>query len=138
MANTSIIMLGNTGGKFEVIGEPIRADGFYGFPDGKHTISIHLDNFTGKVWLEGTLASKPRDGDCTEQYGFTTDWFSIYLTPCTPYLQFEQETSSNGYVFEGNFVYLRVRLDRSYIQPVPDNHFDLATLGTIRKVLLNH
>jgi len=138
MSYTSIIMLGDTNGQFEVTGNKIRGDGFYGLTEGNHTISIHLNNFTGRIWLEGTLADDPRNDDCSLQFDTDTDWFPIYLTTVLPYLEFEQETSSNAYTFQGNFVWLRIRLDRSYIQPEPDNQSDLAQLGVIRKVLLNH
>lgn len=137
-SKTSILMLGDTDGQFEVTGQKIRGDGYYCFPDGNHTISIHLENFTGRIWLEGTLASQPRTDDCTMEFDTETDWFPIYLTIGNPYLNYEQETSSKAYTFQGNFVWLRVRLDRSHIMPVPDNDSDLAQLGNIRKVLLNH
>lgn len=136
--HTSILMLGDTAGEFEVTGSKIRGDGYYGFPEGNHTISIHLQNFTGRVWLEGALASTPRTDDCNLEFDTETDWFPIYLTLNCPYLEYELETSSKAYSFEGNFVWLRVRLDRSYIMPVPDNDSDLAQLGNIRKILLNH
>ena len=138
MANTSILMLGDTNGQFEVTGNMIRGDGYYGFPDGNHTISIHLQNFTGRIWLEGSLASEPRNDDCTMQFDTENDWFPISLNVCNPFIQYERETSSRAYTFQGNFVWLRVRLDRSYIQPVPETDTDLAELGNIRKVLLNH
>lgn len=138
MSNTSIIMLGDTNGQFEVTGDMVRGDGYYGFSDGNHTISVHLNNFTGRIWLEGSLAHEPRDNDCSMQFDTESDWFPINLTTCVPYLDFEQETGSYAYTFQGNFVWLRARLDRSHIQPEPDNDDDLAQLGVIRKVLLNH
>ena len=138
MSYTSIIMLGDTNSQFEVTGDPIRGDGYFGLTDGNHTISIHLNDFTGRIWLEGSLAGEPRNDDCSMQFDTATDWFAINLTTCTPYLEFERETSSKAYTFQGNFVWLRIRLDRSHIQPEPDNQEDLAQLGVIRKVLLNH
>lgn len=131
-------MLGDTNGQFEVTGNQIRGDGFYGFPDGNHTISVHLNDFTGRIWLEGSLAHDPRNNDCSMQFDTVNDWFPIHLKTCIPYLEFQRETSSTAYTFKGNFVWLRIRLDRSYIQPVPETHTDLAELGVIRKVLLNH
>ena len=136
--HASIIMLGDTNGQFEVTGNKVRGDGYYGFPDGNHTISVHLQNFTGRIWLEGSLASEPRTDDCNLEFDVDTDWFAISLAVSTPYLEYEAETSSIAYSFQGNFVWLRIKLDRSYIEPVPENESDLAQLGNIRKVLLNH
>ncbi len=131
-------MLGDSNGKFEDVGNKVRGDGYFGFTDGNHTVSIHLANFTGRIWIEGSLAQNPRDNDLYEQYGTDSDWFPISLSISAPYLDFEGETGSFAYTFKGNFVWLRARLDRSDIDPVPEDNDELALYGTIRKILLNH
>jgi len=50
----------------------------------------------------------------------------------------ELETSTTAHTFEGNFLYVRARLDREYIFPQPDDQFSIAALGTVKKIMLNH
>jgi hypothetical protein len=128
MPCASIYLLADTNGKLSVTGNAVRGDGFYGFPEGTHTVSISMQNFVGRVWIEAALASQPTD----------TDWFSINLTLDAPYLEFDNETSTRAYTFEGNFTFIRARLDRSYIFPVPETSDEIASFGVIRKILLNH
>ena len=122
----SVYMMTNTGTKWNVIGEPIRADAYYGYTDGIHTIQVIHQNFVGGFGIQGTLALDPKP----------EDWFWIELNPsggtCTPYNIFPQEmlspTGSNGgdtgsfaSTFIGNFVYLRAVVTRDYIQPIDIN-----------------
>lgn len=143
MPRKSSLMLTNTTGKFEVTSDPIRADSYYGFTDGLHTISIHMSNFTGRIRIQGTLALSPNEHD----------WFDIDLHGMNcdndQYLQFPRDpdnptsTADGAYVgdtgveaftFVGNFVYLRVKIERSYLGEININE---VNLGTIDKVLLS-
>lgn len=108
-------------------GDAFRADGYYGYTDGNHTISIHFQNYTGRFYMEASLVTDPAE----------TDWFPISLTTSTEYLHLSEETSVQGYTFQGNFVWLRARMDRSYISPVPDTSEEIASLGSVTKVYLN-
>jgi hypothetical protein len=128
MSRTSLVLLNDTNGQLSMVGTPVRADGWWGFTDGKHTISINLQNFTGRIYLEGSLATTPKE----------EDWFPIHLSPSTPYLYLEKATGAKAFSFEGNFVWVRARLDRSYIYPQPDNQHEIAQLGIVKKILLNH
>lgn len=144
MARRSSIMLNSTSGKFEVVGEPVRADSYYGFTDGLHTIAVHYNNFTGRFSIQGTLALEPTE----------TDWFDIdlngYECDGVSYVEYPRDpanptnTEANGFVgdtgvdaftFVGNFTFLRAQIKREYlgsnIDPTETN------LGTIDKVLLS-
>ena len=83
----------------------VKGDGYYGFADGLHTMSFHVSNFTGRIFLEATLLENPTE----------SDWFLIVLDIETDYLEFTNETTTVGKSFQGNFVYLRVRVDRDYL-----------------------
>ena len=85
--------------------DPVKGDGYYGFSDGLHTISFHVVNFTGRIHLEATIVEDPTEND----------WFPIDLDTLTPYLEFNANTNTKGTSFEGNFVYLRVKVDRDYL-----------------------
>lgn len=141
----SVFMMTNTGREFNKVGEPIRADGYYGSTDGLHTVQIVYSNFVGRFGLQGTLATEPTE----------SDWFDInlnyraYTNSDNPKVQFPVnplaptggpdsvgDTGTQAFSFIGNFVWLRAILDRSYLpEPVPTNQN--WQLGQIDKVLLS-
>lgn len=119
-------MITNTGTKWNVFGEPVRADAYYGYTDGIHTVQVIYQNFVGGFGLQGTLALDPQP----------EDWFYIKLNPWgdinTPFITYPidplaptgangGDTGSMATTFIGNFVYLRAVLTRDYIQPVSVN-----------------
>jgi hypothetical protein len=130
-------MLTNTGTDANVTGDPIRADGWYGMTDGLHTVAMYTINLQGRVFLEASLATSPTD----------SDWFPILLNGLTAYIQFPQnpfaptgttgDTGVAGFTFTGNLLWLRVRLDRSYLLPPFPTQDDIALLGQLDRVLLN-
>lgn len=139
----SVLMLSNTGTQWNVVGDPVKADAYYGYTDGIHTVQIIYQNFVGGFGLQGTLALDPKP----------EDWFWIKLNPngdtYTPYLTFPldpyEPTGNNGgdtgslaTTFIGNFVYLRAVVTRDYIQPpVTDQQWQTWQWGQIDKVLLS-
>jgi hypothetical protein len=136
----SLVLLGDTESNFNMVGEPIRADEWYGIGGGTYTVAIHYHNFQGRVWIEAALASEPAE----------TDWFPIWLNVCQPFAEYPRDrahptgspgcvgdTGTEAFVFEGNFTWLRARLDRSHILPVPATHEGVAAFGVIKKILLN-
>lgn len=119
-------MLSATGSLFNVTGNKIRADAYYGFTDGLHTISIHPANFTGHVYIQATLAVDPAEAD----------WFNLDLTDSTDAIEFTASSEAQARTFQGNFVYLRIAVDRDYLGAGLDND-DLA-YGQLTKVLLSN
>lgn len=65
----SIQLMGDTGTNFNSTSDSVRADSFYGFTDGLHTVAIYMNNFTGRFFIEGTLATTPT----------ADDWFTINI-----------------------------------------------------------
>lgn len=122
MARNSVVMLSDQG-QLNFTGDAIRGDGYYGFSDGLHTVQVSLNNFTGRIIVQGSLAAQPS----------ATDWFDIKLDGNTPYVQFTNSSATTAYTFQGNIVFLRALVDRSYITPTPA----LNTVGTIDQILLN-
>jgi hypothetical protein len=88
-----------------------KADGYYGFTDGLHTVAYHLNAFEGTISMQATLVSDPE----------STDWFDITGTAFTYGVA---ETSSTGYNFSGNFVWVRAALTN-------------FTAGTVDKIFYN-
>ena len=122
----SVSMMHNTGTQWNVFGEPVRADAYYGYTDGIHTVQVIYQNFVGGFGIQGTLALDPKP----------EDWFWIKLNPWgdinTPFITYPidpleptganaGDTGSMATTFIGNFVFLRAVLTRDYIQPVNIN-----------------
>lgn len=47
--------------------DPAKADGYYGYTDGLHTVAVVTNSFVGTISIQGTLVENPED----------TDWFDI-------------------------------------------------------------
>jgi hypothetical protein len=142
-------MLTNTGTKWNVIGDPVRADAYYGYTDGVMTCQVIYANFVGGFGIQATLALQPQP----------EDWFWIKLNPgpnansdaCTPFVQYPLiplaptgqnggDTGSNAFTFVGNFVFLRAVVTREYVQPeIPpyQSQFQNWQWGLVDKVLLS-
>ena len=134
MAKQSLIILNSTAGQMNVTGAPFKAAGYFGYSRGVHTVCWYLDNFVGRVYIEASLATTPCD----------TDWFAINLAGLTPYVQYPIDptnpTGQHGgdsgiddYTFQANLVWLRIRIDRTYLVN-PNVNF----VGSIQKALLNY
>ena len=132
---SSTITMLTDGAALSFTGDKARGDGYLGYNDGLHTIAIDVQDFKARVYIQGTLSTNPVEAD----------WFDIQLASSTDYIQFPADpnnllgggtngdTVTKGYTFQGNFVYLRAKVDRSWIDPTPD----LANVGTLNKIQLN-
>lgn len=136
MSTTSINILPSQS-VLSYTGDKQKADGYYGQTDGLHTVSARVTNFVGRIYLEGSLATDPA----------STDWFPIYLTSGNTFRQYPVtsvpsgsnnlgDTTTEAWTFRANLLWVRARVDRSYITPAPAN-YDVALHGTVDKILLN-
>lgn len=122
MSNVSATLL-TAKDEHDYTGPNIPSDAYYGFTDGLHTLSIDVSDFTGRIYIESTLANQPTDND----------WFIVHLNPITGYLEYNNKTGIEGYTFQGNLMYIRARVERSHLSGPPD----ITTLGHVNKILLN-
>lgn len=139
MPNT-MTMMENTQEKINFTGPACKADGWFGIHDGLHTISISVVNFTGRVYVEGSIEINPTEDD----------WFIIPIGDETSYIQFPinpnkptgeyasgGDTKTIGVNIKINTLWLRARLDRSYM---PDASFQdsdsLKRIGNINCITL--
>jgi hypothetical protein len=138
MPRVSAVLLTDTSDLWNAVGDQVRADGWYGLNNSLHTVSIQTQNLIGRVYIEGTLQLRPTDAD----------WFPIPLRNQLPYIEYPLDpmnpTGINGgdtgitaYNFRGNFMFVRARLDRTYIFPDPPDSFDIVNYGKIVLILLN-
>lgn len=134
MSQISYTLLNNVE-SLSYAGQAVRSDVFSGNTQNLHTVSVKLNNFIGRIYIEGTLASEPTEAD----------WFPIYLTSGTAYRQYPVnsalptgtnggDTKNEGFTFRANLLYIRARVDRTYLNAVSYNQ---STHGTVVKILLN-
>ena len=138
MAKASVEMLGNTGINLEAVGDKIRADGWFGQKDGLHSVALYLEDFTGRIFIEASLENDPQD----------EDWFPIFLDGAKAYVEYplvpgdpsgaHGDTMIDAFTFQGNFLWVRIRMDKTYYRPLPTTDTEKSLLGSIKKVLLNH
>jgi hypothetical protein len=131
----SVVLLPTTSGQINVIGAPQHGAGFTNFLGGSHTISISVTNFTGRIYIEASLATLP----CAE------DWFPVIIQNQLPWIQFPQDmynptgpeggdTDTVAFSFAGNYVWIRARVNRDYLSPAP---IDPTMVGSVDEILLN-
>lgn len=124
MIRQNLTLLPNCSGKVSFEGEPVKAIGYYSNDtnDRLNTVSIHTKNFTGRIYIYGTLKVNPSD----------EDWVMIPLTDETPYLEFNHlpiinECIDNTFInIKGAYTWLKAKMDRDYLNiietPVPINY----------------
>jgi hypothetical protein len=119
MRNSNMLI---ANGQLDQTGSATRADGYYGFANGMHTIAFYLKNFKGNLIIEATLSDNPTEAD----------WFPIGIGANTTFYQVETpETRVESFNIVGNFVYLRAKIQRSHLgQPA-------SALGTCERVVLS-
>lgn len=138
MSKVSVQMLEDTALELSVTGEKIRADGWFGNKDGLHSVAFYLSNFTGRIFLDASLETEPT----------SSDWFSIFLDGGNAFIEYpldflnptgtQGDTKVDAVTFQGNFLWLRIRIDKTYIVPTPTTDSEKSLLGSVIKVLLNH
>lgn len=107
-----------------ITGDKKRAAGYYGYASGMHTVSMSLNNFTGRIYIQGSLIDNPTEND----------WFNIQLNN-NSYIQYNNQTLTDSYTFLVNMTWIRVKIDRTYLDPQPLN---VSEVGFIRKILVNY
>jgi hypothetical protein len=132
----SLVLLPTTSGKVNVTGEKQKGAGYTNFLGGSHTVAISLNNFSGRIYIQASLADNPADDD----------WFPVFLQSDMPFVQFPRDlfnpsglyggdTGTFAYTFVGNYVWLRAIVNRDYLTPTPIND---STVGSVSEILLNY
>lgn len=157
----TVTMLNNTGEELNVYGKAIRADSYFGYTDGLHTVQAEYFNFTGGIGIQGTLSlGQTCDGKVTIP---DEDWFWINLTDqrgnCSqyPYMIYPKDplnptghlksnpwinptgdSGTEAFTFVGNFTYLRAVVTREYMEPEPTpTRYDTFLYGQVNRILLS-
>ena len=123
MARKTTTLLPLTGAtELDTVGVAVPGDSYYGYTDGVHTVAVYGDNLSGRVSIQGTLATTPTEAD----------WFDILLQGL-PYKDYTAFTGVEGFTFVANLVYLRAKLSRTALGIT-----DYTTAGTVAKIHLNY
>lgn len=114
------MLVGN--GELDQVGLATRADGYYGYADGMHTIAFYLKLFQGRIHIDATVADDPTEDD----------WFPIALGVSLDHIDYEEATTKiETFNIIGNFVYLRARIERAFLGR------DVSELGNVDRVVLS-
>ena len=103
-------------------GDAVPGDSYYGYTDGVHTVAVYGNALSGRIKVQGTLATTPTEDD----------WFDILLTGL-PYKDYTNFTGVEGFTFVANLVFLRAKLDRTALGIT-----DYTLAGTVQKIYLNY
>ena len=96
--NTPVTLLTNTMDNMSIAGTPYQTESWHGYGLIVNTVSIRILNFIGTVVIEGSIADYPTEND----------WASVFEKT------YSIKTSETiGRTFEGNWLWIRARLDRS-------------------------
>ena len=132
----SVTLLPTTGNQLNLTGQRQKGAGYSNFAGANHTVSISCSDFVGRIYIEASLETEPTE----------SDWFPVMVQRNLPYVEYPQDpshptgvsqgdTSTTAYEFAGNYVWVRARLDRTYLTPVP---IDPETVGSVDEVLMNY
>lgn len=132
----SVILLDSTTTELNVIGHKQKGAGYSTTIGCNHTVSITVSNFIGRVYIEGSLASDPSDGD----------WFPIDLGNQLYYIEYPinknrptgaygGDTGTLAFSFSGNYIWIRAVVNRDYLIPYPQN---TGYVGAVQQILLNY
>ena len=123
MARKTTTLLPPTGRtELDTVGVAVPGDSYYGYTDGVHTVAVYGNDLSGRVSIEGTLATTPTE----------SDWFPVLLQGL-PYKDYTSFTGVEGFTFIANLVYLRAKLSRTAL-----GISDFSTAGHVAKIYLNY
>ena len=131
----SVVLLPTTGSQINVTGEKQKGAGYSNWSGTSHTVSITCTNFVGRIYLEASLATTPTEADWFGiPFNSTLTYVQFPLNPFRPTGQIQGDTGSYSFEFVGNYVWIRAKLDRTYLNPQP---IETTTVGSVNQVLLN-
>ena len=110
----------------------VEGDSYYGYSDGMHTIAIQYAAFKGRVTVEATLALTPTDADFFAVQipgGLSVNAGGYKTFPISGTTGF---TGTEAYNKQGNFTYIRVKMDRSYLGDGTTYNSDYGSIAYVR------
>lgn len=137
MTASNLVILSSTQGLLNATGDPVLGTSYTQAIGSLYTVAIYASNLTGRVYIEGSLATHPT----------SNDWFPVQMSgQVTDYIEFpysgEYSTTNGGlqligFNFKGNLTWVRARLDRDYLNLGSLTSNQIAAYGFVDKVLLS-
>lgn len=117
-----VFLMGSSGTDMNKYSTEVKADSYYGYTDGYHTIQVTYSQYVGRLRIQATLSLEPGANDWFDLQSDITTYGSItnQTVAYNPagYIQFNANDPGDGsqaYTFQGNFALLRVYMDREHI-----------------------
>jgi hypothetical protein len=136
----TVLMMGNSQREANLIGEPCKADGWYNHVGGLHTVVMQVINFTGRLSIEASLELNPTENDWFIVKLDNSDYVEFPLNPYEPTGDYDSggDSTTIGFTFKVNALWLRAKLDRTYISDIlyEADRLALAKLGNVVKITL--
>ena len=92
-----------------------------GNTSGQHTVAVYLSEFTGKLWIQGSLEEGVPD---------LSDWFDIDIDGVTVQ-QFRNESGIRTFMFEANLEWVRIKV-------LPDTTVSPGNENQIKKIIFRN
>jgi hypothetical protein len=138
--------------EIDYIAPIVKAAGYYGPTIGFNTIQIQTLNFQGSLYIEGSNVAVPQStdwfpiqliegkdciqyprnilpGQQSQTYGLSTDWYSK--------VGVNGESSTLGFNFYLNCLWMRARIQRSNFLPAYLTPVQIEPFGIIDSILLS-
>jgi hypothetical protein len=133
-------MMTNSHGHINLTGPACKADAWFDHKTCLHTVVVQVVNFTGRIYLEASLEKNPTESDWFVLPSFANS--GVIQFPVNPLIptghDLMGDTATLGFTFRTNALWLRARLDRTYL---PNYNLDydpsiIVGLGNVVKVTL--
>lgn len=131
----SVTLLDSTTTEINVTGGKQKGAGYSNTIGCNHTVSITVDNFIGRIFIEGSLSNDPTDMDWCPIPISGQDYLQFPIDSNAPTGSGGGDTSTLAYSFSGNYIWLRARVNRDYLVPFPQGP---GLVGSVKQILLNY
>ena len=115
----SITLMSSTGSTMNQTSTAVKADSYYGYTDGLQTIQVIYAAYEGRLKIQATLDLEPAEADWFDLTPTIIAGDSTFVTFAgETYVEFpdgSEITGTEAYTVQGNFAFLRVKMDRSQV-----------------------
>jgi len=107
------------------VGEAIKVESYRANISNLYTLSISVSQFTGRVFVEGSMNGG----------ALSSDWFPIKLSSDSNFVAFSETTITIGINFQGVIPYLRASINRDYLNA---QTYNTEFHGFLNKITVNY
>lgn len=130
----SVTIMSSTGSNMNQISTEAKADSYFGYTDGLHTVQVTYSTFEGRLRVQGTLSLEPTANDWFDINPDIVHGTAFVTTGDGTYVEHANVSGSEAYTFTGNYTFVRVNMDRAN---VGDGANYMAQYGQITRTILS-